>query len=58
MFLESSLMMKARHLQELYFPFLKSGVLTICTNHPGGNLVHKHKTIRFDGGGRTTRCKL
>ena len=23
------------------------GVLTIYTNHPGGNLVQKHKTIRF-----------
>ena len=26
------------------------GVLTIYTNHPGGNLVHKHKTIKFDMG--------
>ena len=25
----------------------KSEVHTICTNHPGGNLVHKHKTIKF-----------
>ena len=24
------------------------GVLTIYTNHPGGNLVHKYKTIKFD----------
>ena len=22
-------------------------VLTIYTNHPGGNIVHKHKTINF-----------
>ena len=26
----------------------RSGVLTIYTNHPGGNPVHKHKTIKFD----------
>ena len=25
---------------------VKLGVLTICVNHPGGNLVHKHKTIK------------
>ena len=25
-----------------------SGVLTIYTNHPSGNLVHTHKTIEFD----------
>ena len=24
------------------------GVLTISTNHPGGNLGHKHKTVKFD----------
>ena len=24
------------------------GVLTIYTNHPSGNLVHKYKTIKFD----------
>ena len=24
------------------------GVLTIYTNQPSGNLVHKHKTIKFD----------
>ena len=23
-------------------------MLTIYTNHPGGNIVHKHKTIKFD----------
>ena len=23
-------------------------MLTIYTNHPGGNLVHKHQTIKFD----------
>ena len=23
-------------------------MLTIFTNHPGGNLVHKHKTRKFD----------
>ena len=25
-----------------------SRVLTIYTNHPGGNLVHKHQTIKLD----------
>ena len=30
------------------------GVLTIYTNHPGGNSVHKHKTIKFDVVGRRT----
>ena len=25
-----------------------AGVLTIYTNHPGGNLLHKHKTVKFD----------
>ena len=29
-------------------------MLTIYTNHPGGNSVHKHKTIEFDGVGRRT----
>ena len=23
-------------------------VLTIYTNHPGGNIMHKHKTIKFE----------
>ena len=23
-------------------------VLTIYTNHPGGNIMHKHKTIQFE----------
>ena len=26
----------------------KPGVLTTQTNHPGGNPVHKHKTIKFE----------
>ena len=26
----------------------KQGVLTIYTNHPGGNLVHKLKAVKFD----------
>ena len=26
----------------------RSGALNIYTNHPGGNPVHKHKTIKFD----------
>ena len=25
-----------------------AGVVTIYTNNPGGNLAHKHKTIKFD----------
>lgn len=25
-----------------------SKVVTIYSNHPGGNHVHKHKTIKFD----------
>ena len=25
-----------------------AGVLTIYTNHPGRNLVHEYKTIKFD----------
>ena len=27
------------------------GMLTIYTNHPGRNLVHKRKTIKFDMAG-------
>jgi len=27
---------------------MNSGALTIYTNNPGGNLLHKHKTIKFD----------
>ena len=33
------------------------GVLTIYTNHPGGNLVHKHKTVRADEVGEQTATK-
>ena len=29
-------------------PAGKSRVLTIYTNHPGGNLVHQHETIKLD----------
>ena len=32
----------------------RRGALTIYTNHPGGNSVHKHKTIEFDVAGRRT----
>ena len=33
------------------------GVLTIYTNQPGGNLVHKHKTVRVDEVGERTATK-
>ena len=33
------------------------GVLTIYTNHPGGNLVRKHKTVRVDEVGERTATK-
>ena len=29
-------------------------MLTIYSNHPGGNSAHKHKTIEFDMVGRRT----
>ena len=34
------------------------GASTIYTNHPGGNLVHKHKTKKIGRGLRTTRYKV
>ena len=46
------------HLYVLKFSMIASpGVLTIYTNHPGGNLVHKHKTIIFDVGGERPATK-
>ena len=27
------------------------GVFSIYTNHPGGNLAHEHKSIKFNGVG-------
>ena len=34
------------------------GVLTIYTNHPVGNLVHKNINYQISCGGRTTRYKV
>ena len=34
------------------------GLLTICTNHLGGNFVHEHKNFKIRRGGRMTRKKL
>ena len=36
--------MKREHWEEGKRPRM----LTIYTNHPGGNIMHKHKTIKFD----------
>ena len=37
----------------------RQGALTIYKNHPGGNLVHKHKTIKLDVVGELlTRYKV
>ena len=33
------------------------GVLTIYSDHPGGNLVHKHKTLIFDTVGERPTTK-
>ena len=33
------------------------GVLTIYTNHPGGNFVHEYKTIKFEAVGERPATK-
>ena len=38
-------------------PAGKSRVLTIYTNHPGGNLVHKHQIIKLDVIGESPATK-
>ena len=35
----------------------RQGALTIYKNHPSGNLVHKHKTIKLDVAGELPATK-
>ena len=37
-----------RTVRNLEVSVRRYGVLTIYTNHPGENVVHKYKTIKFD----------